>query len=202
MASLDSFPVDWAYPVAVVAMPDEIDIANAQDVRDTLLAVLNQGATTVIVDLTQTTFCACAGAGAFACAHQRARAGGGQVRLVARAPIVRRLLAVTGIEDLMPVFDSLSAARPAGRRRAWREDGSDQGWSASNGGGAGLAPATPVTISSASTRSLTLRFCEALRRAANALSWEQCSWPMRTPTAWSMTAREASDSRSWSVSAA
>ncbi|HEX5291557.1 MAG TPA: STAS domain-containing protein [Streptosporangiaceae bacterium] len=113
MASLDNFPVDWAHPVAVVTMPDEIDIANAEDVRDTLLAVLNRGITTLIVDLTGTTFCARAGAAAFARAHQRARASGAQVRLVARAPIVRRLLALTSVDHLMPVFDSLSAAREA-----------------------------------------------------------------------------------------
>jgi anti-anti-sigma factor len=113
VASLDSFPVDWDHPVAVVTMPDEIDIANAEDVRDTLLAVLNQGITTLIVDMTQTAFCACAGAAAFARAQQRARAGGGQVRLVARAPIVRRLLAITSVDHLIPVFDSVSAARAA-----------------------------------------------------------------------------------------
>jgi anti-sigma B factor antagonist len=113
VASLDNFPVDWAHPVAVVTMPDEIDIANAEDIRDTLLAVLNQGITTLIVDLTGTAFCACAGASAFARAQQRARASGGQVRLVARAPIVRRLLAITGLDHLIPVFDSLSAARAA-----------------------------------------------------------------------------------------
>ena len=113
MASLDNFPVDWDHPVAVVTMPDEIDIANAEDVRDTLLAVLNQGITTLIIDMTQTTFCACAGAAAFARAQQRARASGGQVRLVARAPIVRRLLAITSLDHLLPVFDSVSAARAA-----------------------------------------------------------------------------------------
>lgn len=113
MASLDNFPVDWVPPVAVVTMPDEIDIANAEDVRDALLAILNQGVTTLIVDMTGTTFCACAGASAFARAHLRARASGAQVRLVARAPIVRRLLAITGVDHLMPVFDSLSAAQAA-----------------------------------------------------------------------------------------
>ena len=111
MAYLDNFPVDWAHPVAVVTMPDEIDIANAEDVRDTLLAVLNQGVTVLIVDMTQTTFCACAGASAFGRAHLRAQASAGQVRLVARAPIVRRLLSITGTDHLMPVFDCLSAAR-------------------------------------------------------------------------------------------
>jgi anti-anti-sigma factor len=112
VASLDNFPIEWAHPVAVVTMPDEIDIVNAEDIRDTLLAVLNQGITTLIIDLTGTSFCACAGASAFARAQLRAGASGGQVRLVTRTPIVLRLLALTGVDRLMPVFDSLGAARP------------------------------------------------------------------------------------------
>jgi len=32
---------------------------------------------------------------------------------VARAPIVRRLLAITAVDHLMPVLSSLSEARPA-----------------------------------------------------------------------------------------
>jgi anti-sigma B factor antagonist len=115
VASLDNFPIDWAHPVAVVTMPDEIDIANAEDIRDTLLAVLNQGITTLIIDLSGTTFCACAGASAFARAQLRARAAGGQVRLATRTPIVRRLFAITGLDRLMPVYDSLAAARAAGQ---------------------------------------------------------------------------------------
>jgi anti-sigma B factor antagonist len=93
-------------------MPDEIDIANADDIRDTLLAVLNQGITTLVIDMTGTAFCACAGASAFSRAQQHALASGAQVRLVTRTPIVRRLLAITGVDRLMPVVDDLSQAMP------------------------------------------------------------------------------------------
>jgi hypothetical protein len=49
------------------------------------------------------------------------------------------------------------------------------------------------------SRSLTLRFCEAVRSAANALSWVHRSCAMMTPMPWSMTAREVSEVRSWSI---
>jgi anti-sigma B factor antagonist len=110
VAYLDNFPIQWAGSLAVVTMPDEVDISNADDIRDTLLAVLNQGVATLIADMSQTTFCGCAGASVIARAHQRALANRAQVRLVIRAPIVRRLFAVTGVDRLVSIVDSLDAA--------------------------------------------------------------------------------------------
>ena len=117
MASLDNFPIARAPVSAVVSLPAELDISNADDVRDTLLAVLDRGVSLLIIDMTGTTFCGCAGASAIACAYLRARAGGGQVRLAARAPIVRRLLALTAVDGIVPVFDTVADARAAGSAR-------------------------------------------------------------------------------------
>lgn len=114
MAPLDNFPVAWASGSAIVTLPAEIDICNADDLRDTLLAVLNRGISLLIVDMTQTTFCDCAGAGAVARAHLRAWDAGSQVRLAARVPIVRRMLTLTGVDRIVPVFDTLVAALAAG----------------------------------------------------------------------------------------
>jgi anti-sigma B factor antagonist len=113
VGSLDNFPVEWAHPLAIVKLPDEIDISIAEQVRDTLLAVLNQGITTLVIDMTQTSFCGVAGASAVARAHRRARASGAEIRLVAGAPIVRRVLAMAGVDRLVPVYASLSAALAA-----------------------------------------------------------------------------------------
>jgi anti-sigma B factor antagonist len=117
VASLDNFPIAWTAGSAVVSLPAEIDILNAEDVRDTLLAVLNRGVSLLIIDMTGTTFCACAGVGAVARAYLRARANGGQVRLAARAPIVRRMLALTGVDRIVPVFDTVGDALAAGTAR-------------------------------------------------------------------------------------
>ncbi len=46
-----------------------------------------------------------------------------------------------------------------------------------------------------------LRFCDVVRKIANASAAVIRRWPMTTPTAWSMTEREASDARSCSVRA-
>ena len=47
-------------------------------------------------------------------AYQRALASGTQLRLVVTAPIVRRVLGVSGLDRLIPVYPSLEAATAAG----------------------------------------------------------------------------------------
>jgi anti-anti-sigma factor len=125
VASLDNFPIAWTAGSAIVMLPAEIDIYNAEDIRDTLLAVLNRGIGLLVIDMTGTTFCDCAGAGAVARAYLRAQADGSQVRLAARAPIVRRLLALTGVDRIVPVFDTLAGALTAGPVGPSRQHGED-----------------------------------------------------------------------------
>jgi anti-sigma B factor antagonist len=119
VSSLENFPIQWAGPLAVVTMPREIDISNAEQVKDTLLAILNRGVTTLVVDMTATTFCGVAGVSAVARAHQRATVNGAQVRVAAQAPGVRRVLTITRVDRLISVFDSLQAAtaEPGGANR-------------------------------------------------------------------------------------
>jgi hypothetical protein len=51
--------------------------------------------------------------GAIVRAHQRAQAAGAEIRLATRTPIVLRLLSLTYVDRLVPVFDSVHAAWPA-----------------------------------------------------------------------------------------
>jgi anti-sigma B factor antagonist len=120
VASLDNFPIKWAGPLAIVTLPAEIDISNADQIEDTLLAVLNRDVATLVIDMTRTTFCGCAGASAVARAHRRATANRAQVRVAARARIVHRIFAITGVDRLVPLYDSVDAAVSAGPAAAVR----------------------------------------------------------------------------------
>jgi anti-sigma B factor antagonist len=94
-------------------LPVEIDIANAGQVREDLLTVLNRGPATLIVDMTRTTFCDSAGVNAIVRAYQRAEACGARMRLVVNAPTVRRVLAITGVDRLVGTCPSVAAALAA-----------------------------------------------------------------------------------------
>jgi anti-sigma B factor antagonist len=102
--------VAWLGEAAVITLPEEIDISNADQVRDDLLTLLNRGPAALIVDMAQTTFCDSAGVNALVRAHKRAAANGADVRLIVAAPGVARILAITGVDRLIAVYPSVIAS--------------------------------------------------------------------------------------------
>ncbi len=108
------FPVDWADQEAIVTLPEDIDVSSAAQLRELLLRVINRGAAVVIVNMTATESCDHAGVDAVARAYQRALVSGTQLRLVVRAPVVRRVIAIEGLDRLISVYPTLEAALAAG----------------------------------------------------------------------------------------
>jgi anti-anti-sigma factor len=100
----------WVGRVAVVTLPAEIDLSNAEQARQDLLSVVAQGATRVIADMTATTFCDSAGVAALVRVVQHATAHGSGLRLAASTPAVTRVLALTGVGKLIGVYPSVAAA--------------------------------------------------------------------------------------------
>jgi anti-sigma B factor antagonist len=106
-------------PTAVVPMPAEIDVANASRLAAELDAAIKPGVTTLVIDMTRTTFCDSLGVKVIARARGRAVAEGVDLRLVTASPQVLRILAVTGLDTAVRVCgrleDALSAeSKPAG----------------------------------------------------------------------------------------
>jgi anti-anti-sigma factor len=107
-------PAAWAGQRAVVAFPEHVDVADAEQIREQLLAAFDGGAAVVIADMSATASCdhACVDAVARAC--QQAAVRRAELRLVATAPAVRRLLAAHSLDRLVRVYPSLEAAVAAG----------------------------------------------------------------------------------------
>jgi len=100
----------WAGRVAIVTLPAEIDMSNAEQVRQGLLSAVAQGASRVIADMTATTFCDSAGVTVLVRVVRQATAHGSGLRLAASAPAVTRVLALTGVDKLIDVYPSVAAA--------------------------------------------------------------------------------------------
>ena len=100
----------WIGQVAVVTLPAEIDVTNADTVRDELLAALDRSAVLVIADMSQTNFCDSSGVSAMVRVFRQAVAGGSALRLVVGTPAVRRVLSITGVDRLVGVFPSVAAS--------------------------------------------------------------------------------------------
>jgi anti-sigma B factor antagonist len=111
-------PIRWAGHTAVITMPAEIDIANADQVREDLLSLLNRGPAMLIVDMGATQFCDSVGVNALVRAFRRATASHAGIRLVVGFPAVQRVLSITGVDRLIPVYPSVAEALAAGDETA------------------------------------------------------------------------------------
>jgi anti-sigma B factor antagonist len=100
----------WIGQVAVVTLPVEVDVTNADMVREDLLAVLNHGAVLLVADLSKTTFCDSAGVSALVRTFRRAAASASGMRLVVSTPAVARVLTITGVDRLLDIFPSVAAS--------------------------------------------------------------------------------------------
>lgn len=99
---------------AVVALPAEIDAANAGLVEAALVSALASRPTVLIADGTTTAFCDSRGVGALIGAHRQAAAAGAQLRLVITGAPVRRILKLIGADQLLQVYPSLAGAQANG----------------------------------------------------------------------------------------
>ncbi len=94
----------------VIKLPVEIDVGNADQVSSELLRILDEGAVTLVVDMTATVFCDSAGIRTLVHAHHRAAATGARLRVAVSGGAVRRVLELTGIDRVIDTYPDLSAA--------------------------------------------------------------------------------------------
>lgn len=98
----------------MVTLPEEVDVATAGDIRHQLLSVINQGPSTLVVDMTATTFCDSSCVNAVVRAYHRAVAAGTPMRLATASTGVRRVFEITEIDRLIPVYGSVDEALDSG----------------------------------------------------------------------------------------
>jgi anti-sigma B factor antagonist len=98
----------------VVALSGELDIADAARVARGLSAAA--AGARIIVDLAGLTFIDCGGVQALVSAWEKARQAGGDLVLAAPQKRVARLLALTDLIELLPVFGSVKEAVNGARR--------------------------------------------------------------------------------------
>jgi len=93
----------------VVGATGEIDVATAPMLRDTLLALLNRGAESLVVDLRGVTFMDSTGVGSLLRIHHRQSLLGGSVHFVADQPAVLRVLDLMQLRRRLHVTPSVAA---------------------------------------------------------------------------------------------
>jgi anti-anti-sigma factor len=102
--------------VVLVTLPAQLDESNAAEVGAGLVAAAEGHPQVLIADMSRTRSCDWAGARALASAFSQATTGGTELRLVTASEAVRRVISLNGLDQLMPIFEDVTAAssRPLG----------------------------------------------------------------------------------------
>ena len=109
--------IHWSGRHAVVTMPGETDVINAPDVAELISAAAAGSPEVITADLTATVFCDSAGVEVLARARDLATARGAEFRLALGGSPVARILQLTGLDEVMPLYRDVphSLATPATR---------------------------------------------------------------------------------------
>jgi anti-sigma B factor antagonist len=100
--------VRWAGSVAVATVPGEVDLTNAQEILEGLLAVVDDGPSMLIVDMTQTEFCDSAGAASLVQVQRTAAFAQIPLQLAASEPVLR-ILNLLGLDRLIDIRPAVAA---------------------------------------------------------------------------------------------
>jgi anti-sigma B factor antagonist len=108
-----SFGVELIVPAAgqaVVAVTGEVDIYTAPRVQEVLLGSIEDGATHVVVDLSEVPFIDSTGLGVVVRAVQKLRKKHGALDIVCPNERVRRTFEVTGLTSVLGIHESREEA--------------------------------------------------------------------------------------------
>jgi len=94
----------------VLRLAGEVDVATAPRLRDRLVSLVTGGQRDLIVDLSGVTFIDSMGLGALVSGLKRARAQGGDLRLVGATDHVAKVLEITRLNQAFVVAESVAEA--------------------------------------------------------------------------------------------
>ena len=94
----------------VVIVAGEVDVATAPRLHDRLVALTSEGHRRIALDLDGVTMLDWMGLGAILGVLARVRSLGGEMTLVSPSAATRELLTLTGVDQIIPIRDSLTPA--------------------------------------------------------------------------------------------
>jgi anti-sigma B factor antagonist len=112
-APVDGFRVETeqlADDTALVVLHGQVDLHTAPELRDELVAAIEEGAVNVVVDLTSTTFIDSMTLGVLLGAVKRLRPRGGRLRIVCADPNIRKIFEITLLDRVFSLYGTREAA--------------------------------------------------------------------------------------------
>ncbi|MDS4026209.1 MAG: STAS domain-containing protein [Candidatus Contendobacter sp.] len=96
--------------IDIVALAGRLVMADAPQIRQSLLTTVEQGNGKLILDLAQVSFMDSSGLSVLVSAFKAARAKGGDVALLHLNSTVRSLIELTRLQQVFPIFDDEATA--------------------------------------------------------------------------------------------
>jgi anti-sigma B factor antagonist len=96
--------------LGLVALSGEVDIYTAPRFKNDLVALIDEGATVVVVDLADVTFIDSTALGVLISGVKRLHEVDGRLLIVAATRPVSRILAITGLDTVLDIYPSRDEA--------------------------------------------------------------------------------------------
>ena len=96
--------------VRILVVHGDADLHAAPELRERLRGAIDDGATTLVVDLSETSFLDSTSLGVLLGAMKRLREQDGQIRLVVPRPEVRRIFEITLLDRIFPLHETQEEA--------------------------------------------------------------------------------------------
>ncbi|MEU6410101.1 STAS domain-containing protein [Microbispora sp. NPDC046933] len=97
----------------LVTLAGELDVISGERLRTVFGKLAEEGATRLVVDASELTFCDSMGLRLLLEAHDRAVEAGGFMKLAGVRGVFRRILTVTGLHAAFPIYETLADALAA-----------------------------------------------------------------------------------------
>ena len=99
---------------ALLAVSGDADLHSAPELRESLRDAIDEGSTTIVLDLSETTFVDSTALGVLLGGMKRLREQEGRIRLVVPRPEVRRVFEITMLDRIFPLHETRDEALAAG----------------------------------------------------------------------------------------
>ena len=96
--------------VTIVTITGSVDSADSGALLSFFNDLIDHGQTSLVVDLSRMDFVVSMGLGVFVQTYTRLRLVGGFIRLAAVQPFILQIIKTTGLDRLLPLYDSVAEA--------------------------------------------------------------------------------------------
>ena len=105
-----SFSVRNVGDATVVQVDGQLIVGNRQDLKDKVLARLEEGARNFVIDFARTGYIDSSGLGVLVSVSKKIREAGGELRLACLSDDLQTLFELTKLDTLFQIFDDLEEA--------------------------------------------------------------------------------------------